>query len=325
MKESQSMERISMGWIPPMEPILTDRLIEGDAFTHQIKWDGIRGLVYLQQGETRIFTKSGRERTAYYPEINQIAACFNGEQAVLDGELVVLGEDSRPAFERSLIRERVGNLERVAYYVREHPVVYILFDILSLNGCKLTHLPLIERKRILNDHIHPIENIAVTDDYPQASELWQLMRQKNWEGIVSKRKDSPYIPGKKHDFWYKRKIQKRVLAVVCGIQWRDAFPNALILGVYKQKKLRYIGKASIGLTQKDLLVLKEHTQQLIVLKNPFPENIFMERITWLEPRLTCWAGFMEWTTDKVMRHPKILGFSSQSPHEVDGKEWISDG
>jgi bifunctional non-homologous end joining protein LigD len=325
-----------MDWIPPMEPISTKSLITGQEWVHQIKWDGIRGLTYYDSeskvGKSlRIFTKKGRERTDFYPELHRIQDLIRGKNAVLDGEMVVLGEDSKPAFQLSLIRERVGNPDRLVYYTRKYPVMYVLFDILYLNGQLLTGKPFEKRMEILRNTIREDSNIAVTDDFNDGRGLFELMKKKNWEGIVSKKLGSPYLTAKNHKAWYKYKTMRKILTAVCGIQLKDNYPNSLILGIYKEGEWVYVGKASLGLTQKDLKYLKEYSDTQRVETFPFsgsPRRYGPDlagSIAWLKPAVTCWIGFLEWTNDGVLRHPKILGFTSQKAEEADGKEWSMNG
>ena len=316
-----------MDWIPPMEPISTKILMLGEEWIHQIKWDGIRGMTYIDESSHRVFTKNGNERTIYYPELNEIKGLVNGKKMVLDGEIVVLDDNNRPTFQQSLIRERVSNPHRVNYYARQYPVVYVIFDILFLGDRALTSLPLKNRREILYESIQIGPSITITDDFKDGKGLFNLMKNKNWEGIVSKRLDSHYLPAKNHKAWYKLKTMKKMLAVVCGIQWKNGFPNSLVLGIYQEEHWVFIGKASLGLTQNDLKNLKEYSTALKSQESPFTNTIGMskEPITWLQPIITCWVSFLEWTNDDVLRHPKILGFSNQKAIEADGKEWAIDG
>lgn len=344
-----------------MEPITTQSMISGPQWIHQIKWDGIRGLTYFDssspQGEPlRIFTKSGRERTGFYPELIQLTDMIQGRNAVLDGELVVLGEASKPTFQLSLARDRVKSLEKLPYYTRVYPVIYVIFDILFLDDKPLTNLPLKLRREILyntvltdsvkaesgqtsskfanSKHMEFNQsdsnfgsNIIITDDFNDGRGLFELMSKKNWEGIVTKKLDSPYLPAKDHKAWYKYKTMRKILAAICGVQLKDDFPISLILGVNQEEKWIYIGKASLGLTQEDLRNFKSYIRIRNNEECVFPEAIkSYERelsgpIAWLKPDITCWISFLEWTNDGVLRHPKILGFTNHKAEEADGREW----
>lgn len=311
-----------MEWIQPMEPILQSKIASGDEWIHQIKWDGIRGISYIEDGKLSLFTKRGRERTPYYPELHTINELLNVDQAILDGEIIVLNDKGKPSFEQVLIRERINKQSNLNYYTNNYPVKYIVFDILALDGEDLRRRTLAERKNILKNNLKQNQTIAITDDFKDGEKLISLMKKKGWEGIVSKKIDSYYFPGKHHHVWLKTKINKKMLTVVCGLQWKNGFPNSLLLGVFQNNKLYYIGKASIGLKQSDFKLLKEHGSQLEQKDSPFTDNLKIKDVTWLKPVLTCWVQFLEWTKDKQLRHPQIIGFSSEKPEEADGKEVI---
>lgn len=258
-----------MNWIVPMEPILLPHVMEKENFIHQVKWDGIRGLCYIQNGKVQVFTKKGRERTLYYPELMELPSLLKKRDAVLDGEIIVLNEEMRPSFQLVLMRERVNDKKKVNYYSRKYPVKYIVFDLLSLNNELITHLSLKERKHLLQENLTKSSNITITDDFENGAELFSLMKQKGWEGIVSKDIDSPYIPGKNHQAWFKTKLSRKILAIVAGLTMIEGNPNSLILAIQGSKGLLYIGRASVGLSQQHLMLLKEAIPELKAEKNPF--------------------------------------------------------
>ncbi len=312
---------ILMNWIQPMEPILSADIITGDDWIHQVKWDGIRGLTYVIDGEIRIYTKNRRERTVFYPELQHLTKLITKQNLVLDGELIVFNKEGRPSFQRALTREKLKTLKNVSYYQRHFPVTYVVFDLLSYDNRDLTKYSFKERKELLRESLKQDQTIAITDDFYDGKKLYQMMREKEWEGIVSKKTDSLYYPGKKHKAWYKTKLLKKVLAIVCGIQWKDDYPNSLLLGVYREEgNLHYIGKASIGLSQQDYLLLKEYSKQLGQSQSPFNLIFKTNHVTWIKPALTCWIEFLEWTEEGHLRHPKIVGFSDIAADEANGKE-----
>lgn len=314
-----------MELIQIMEPVLAKDIMIGDEWLHQVKWDGIRGISYINDGELRIFTKSGRERTGFYPELNRAVALLQGKQAVLDGEIVVFDAVNKPSFHRVLTRDRLQRKENVPSYVQKCPINYIIFDILFLNGRDLRNLPLIERREILSANMESDAHIGQTDDFRDGVKLLELMKQKNYEGIVSKNRSSRYIPGKKHNLWYKMKISKKILAVIGGLSWRADMPNSLLLGIYEQNNLSYIGNSSLGLSRNDWRLLKEYSSSLDQNESPFANLKKAQSTTWLQPRLTCWISFLEWTEGNSLRHPKIIGFSDEPPNNADGKEYSADG
>ncbi len=152
------------------------------------------------------------------------------------------------------------------------------------------------------------------------------MKRKGWEGIVSKKKNSLYCPAKNHSEWFKHKNLKKILAAICGIQWKDSLPNSLILGIFRDDSWVYIGKASQGLTFEERRQLKQYAVRHRNDDCPFRDVRLCkgESFTWLKPAVTCWIRFLEWTNDGTMRHPAILGFSHLSAEQANGKEWSID-
>ncbi len=307
-----------MELIQPMEPILRDKVQENEGYIHQVKWDGIRGLTYLFDKQVRIFTKRGKERTAFYPEIHEISNLFEGKTAVMDGEIIVL-DDGRPSFSHILMRERVRSIKRLPYYKEKYPVLYVLFDIMFFNDKDIRSLPLYERQEILTNHISKSSSITLTDNFDDGDALFNLMKDKTFEGIVSKKIDSKYYAGKKHDSWYKTKIFNKLLTVVGGITWKDNFPNAMMVGIYQNEQCYHIANVRIGLSQHDLYQLKNYTKELEQSVSPFVNLKKGESVSWFRPVMTCWVSFLEWTHSGSLRHPKLIGFSKQSSYEANGR------
>ncbi len=320
-----------MNWIIPMEPVICPDVKAGADYIHEIKWDGIRGMVYIQDGNVKIYTKKGKERTGLYPEIDILGKGLGSKNAVLDGEFVVMDEEGVPSFYKSLIRERVRNSSKLQYYTRTYPVCYMVFDVLQYGDKILVNMPLIERKEVLEKILSPLTGkdtkIFLAKMYPDGKELFEKMKAQNMEGIVSKKTDSLYISGKKHNTWFKTKFIKKMLCVVGGIQWKSLQPNSLVLGIKPpdSEKLEYVGKASIGLKQSDLVLIKEYSGQLEQKECPFTTDEIIQldrtgdRFTWLHPALTCWISFLELTNDGHLRHPKIEGFAVLPLEEANGK------
>jgi len=320
-----------MNLITPMEPVSVSHVKKEKEFIHEIKWDGIRGMVYLRGGTMRIFTKRGNERTGFYPELNLLEKELGSREVVLDGELVVLDDAGQPSFHNVLVRETVKSKRNLQYYLRNYPVNYIMFDILMNNGQLLTNRPLFERKKILEQVISPLtaasETFSISQVYEDGEKLYETMKQRNMEGIVSKKLNSLYLPGKKHEEWFKTKFTKKMLCIIGGIIWKDNLPNSLLMGVRNEKssKLVYMGRASLGLRDSDLLLLRQYKNDIIQEECPFEmkdiEDIkrLKAELTWTVPAITCWVSFLELSNDGVFRHPKILGFTNIPITEANGK------
>ncbi|MBP7175180.1 MAG: non-homologous end-joining DNA ligase [Thermoclostridium sp.] len=311
-----------MEWMEPMEPILLETVIKGGDWVHQIKWDGIRGLCYVEQGRTRLFTRSGRERIAWYPEVANINSMLNCNEAVLDGELIVLNEEGRPSFYHVMARERVKRQERVVHYREKYPVQYMVFDILYRDGVDLREEPLKERKTILEKTLKGDGMIQVVSDYWDGEGLLYAMKEKRMEGIVSKQTSSRYSNGKKHRAWFKTKIKKRLLCVVCGVKLKEGEIKSLVLGISQNGRLIPVGNVSSGLSYKDKTLLAQALSQLQQKESPFGEEIKEKDVIWFQPVLTVQVVFMEREPQGGLRHPVLEGFSAKKPDEATGEEEI---
>lgn len=320
-----------MNWIIPMEPVAIPGVRQGREYIHEIKWDGIRGMVYLQSGSMKVYTKKGNERTGFYPELNILEAALGEKDMVLDGEIVVQDNRGHPSFHNILVRETVKNKRNLEYYLRNYPIKYMLFDILMYNGRQLTRTALQERKNILEEAAAPVvknsSTVFLSRVFENGNELYENMKLENMEGIVSKKLNSYYLPGKKHEEWFKTKFTKKMLCIIGGIQWKDKLPNSLLMGIRigDGPKLFYMGKASLGLKGQDLQLLRQYKNELVQRECPFEPDGIADvdmtgtELTWTVPAITCWVGFLELSNDGHFRHPKILGFTNLPLDEADGK------
>ena len=163
-----------------MEPVRVPQVVMQPGFTHQIKWDGVRGMALVGSNGVRVFGKSGRESTAQYPELAALARQADAVQAVFDGEIVAF-VDGKPSFYHVLKRSRSYGGPNAFRW----PVRYIAFDLLELNGRNLRTVPLTERQQLLRAHFTPSPTAALADDFSDGEALFALMKQENMEGVVS--------------------------------------------------------------------------------------------------------------------------------------------
>ncbi len=279
-----------------MEPVPSETIIREEGFIHQVKWDGIRGIAVVENGGVRLFNKSGIECTARYPELSALSNRLSAGKAILDGEIVAL-VDGKPSFYHALRRSMSGSAGAMRW-----PIRYIVFDILSLEGKDLRAKPLHERQRMLSARFSDSAFAAQTDSFYDGTALFDLMKQRNMEGIVSKRLSSGYCAGKTHSDWFKTKITRRILCAITGVNYKNGLPSSLSLGVYREGALTAAGDVGSGLKAQDLTLLSKELK---------PGSA---------PRITCWVRFSEWTPAGTLRNPVFLGFSDASPLLAMGEE-----
>jgi len=309
-----------MEWFEPMEPILTETIKSGDRWIHQVKWDGIRGLCYVENGRISLFTRTGRDRTGWYPEVSDAVKLLSCKNTVLDGELIVPDDNGKPSFHNIMKRERIRRKEVLPRYRELYPVHYMVFDILSINGRDLRQVPLADRKQILNKTLNSNGMIHVVEDYTDGKALFSAVKDNGMEGIVSKRIDSRYIAGKKHREWFKTKVKKQILAVVCGVKVLSGEIKSLVLGVYEENRLKVIGSVSSGLSYGDKQLLAEQLPRLALSDPPVSNGKAYSGVIWINPVLTVIVQFLEREPQGALRHPVLIGFSSRNPADADGKE-----
>ncbi len=283
----------------------------------QIKWDGVRMLAFVENKAVRLQNRRGLERTFQYPELQEIGKLLGSREAVLDGEVIVL-EGGKPSFPRVMQRDLCSREKMLGYLRKAHPVTYCVFDLLFIDGVDLTPMPYSYRIEQLRC-IFTGNNSAVyiNENFRSGKDLFQQLARRGWEGVVAKDKSGRYVWGpKKSSVWLKIKIRRQQLCLVGGLSFSGGIPSALLLGVYRDEDLTYIGKAGSGLSRKDLLELDHlaagHAQGEPSFVNP-PRG---KDLVWLKPALTVLVEYAEWTDNLQLRAPVIKGFTGRPPTEA---------
>lgn len=304
--------------VVPFEPVTTDIIPQGENWLAQVKWDGVRVLTYYDGELVGLYNRKLNERTGNYPELLDIKAYCEATSVILDGEIIALGPAGKPSFNQVMKRDGIRRLENVARAVKAVPITYMIFDILYLNGQWLNSQPLSSRQESLQQVIRPNDYVQVVTSHEEGEALFQAMEEYGMEGIVVKRKDSPYLIGGKKNFWCKIKNYQDVIAVVGGFTLNSGIVNAVLLGLYDQSgKLWYIGHTGTGrLSQQDWRDLTKRLQPLISQEKPFNNKVEREREAfWVKPQLTVKVQFVEWTSTRSLRQPSIQAFVDVQPEE----------
>ncbi|USB34031.1 RNA ligase family protein [Paenibacillus sp. YPG26] len=301
--------------VVPFEPISTDKLPEGESWTAQIKWDGVRMLTYFDGHETQLVNRKLNNRTLQYPELTRIHEYCRAESVILDGEVIAL-HGGKPSFHEVMRRDGSRKAENIRRARQEVPVTYMLFDILYHNGSWLTGLPLRERQRILREVIIPTTCVQVTADFPSPDVLYEVMSKHGMEGVVVKNLDSSYALDGKDKRWMKKKIIQDLVAVVGGYTLRGGIVNALMLGLYDEEgRLWYIGHAGTGkLSVQDWRDITVQVAPITRPSRPFTTQPSRSKDAyWVEPQLTVKVNFLEWTPGGTLRQPSIQAVVTVDP------------
>jgi DNA ligase D-like protein (predicted ligase) len=307
------------GWLDrKIRPMLasTGKPFDSPEHLFEVKWDGIRTLAFFGNGNIRLQSRNLNDTTNRYPEILEGFHHFPGE-AILDGEIIVL-EDGKPSFQRVLEREQVSDPGRVVLRARHHPAIYMVFDILYLNGKELLPEPLSKRREVLSRLLneHPTDNIVEsTFILEQGKAYFREVSQQGLEGVVAKRLESPYLPGKRTSHWIKVKVQRTTDCIVLGtvVEPGTERVRSLVVGAYRNAELTWLGNVGSGLDTKTRDGL---ARDLGPLEGERPENMKVSapgEVRWLKPVLVARVKYMELTREGRLRGPVFVGFVDTAP------------
>jgi bifunctional non-homologous end joining protein LigD len=300
----------------PQKALLVSTPPAGDRWIHEIKLDGFRMGVFLDRGQVRIISRRGTEYTGEFPEIVTAAKKLNAEEALLDGEIVILDKDGISRFQ--LLQQLGDNRRGLAYFA---------FDLLSLDGDDLTRLPLEERKQRLKKLLGRGKGVIryTTHTDAEGSQVFAEACALGAEGIISKLRDAPYRLGVRSSDWQKIKCVKRQEFVVGGFtdpSGSRAGVGSILIGYYEGGDLRFAGKVGTGRGWSNAfsLELRRKLERIETDKSPFnplPKGWLGRNAHWVKPRLVAEVEFTEWTADGSARHPSLQGFrTDKKPRDV---------
>jgi bifunctional non-homologous end joining protein LigD len=278
----------------------------------EIKWDGVRAVAYASGGRIRFESRNGNDITPRYPELRDLGRAVGAHEAVLDGEIVAFDEQGRPSFQRLQGRMHLSGERAVKRKSVEAPVAYVIFDLLHLDGHSLLGLPYAERRAALaglglaGPHWQtPAHHVG------DGAALAQLARAQGLEGVVAKRLDCPYTPGRRSPGWVKVKNVRRASLVIGG--WlpgdggRSGRLGALLVGFHEDGELRYAGRVGTGFTQAELARVGGLLEERARPGSPFTGRQPPKAARFVEPDLVCEVEYTEWTQARTIRHPSYKG------------------
>ena len=285
------------------------------AWAYEIKWDGVRAIAYSQPGSLRFESRNQREITASYPELARLGRALGSHAAVLDGEIVAFDADGRPSFAALAARIHVSSPARARRLAQSVPVTYVIFDLLWLDGHSLLERAYSERRRALAELALRGERWQTPDHIVgHGRETLEATAAARLEGVIAKRLDSRYEPGRRSGAWIKRKHMGRERLAIGG--WtpgagrRRARIGALLLGAADGTgALRYAGRVGSGLSEAESERLASALAPLERTRSPFsPDGPQPPRgALFCEPRLRAEIEFREWTANGLLRQPTYIG------------------
>jgi ATP-dependent DNA ligase len=265
-------------WLEPMAATLTQDRFSGGDWLFERKFDGIRLLAYKCGADVRLFSRNRLPQ--HVPHLAAAIARLPADEIILDGEVT-------------------WDLQS-GYHV---------FDILWVNGHNVTSLPLEERRALLAElpFTAPLQRVELLDD----PEPWERARREGWEGVIAKRRGSPY-EHRRSKHWLKMKCELSQELVVGGFtdpQGVRVGLGALLVGYYQGSDLVFAGKIGTGFDTRLLLDLRTRLDALEIAKAPFTKAVGLPRVRahWVRPEIVVQVGFIEWTGNDKLRHPRLLG------------------
>jgi DNA ligase D-like protein (predicted ligase) len=300
--------------IEPMLAELRDELPSGKAasdYLYEIKWDGIRAMISLDEGQVTIRSRSQRDITRMFPELVIPEKAFRNSCGVFDGEIVCLDKAGKPIFEDVLHRLQQTSESGIARGRSSHPAVCYLFDCLYLDGRPIVKEPLERRRAWLADAIKPNETYRVSEAMDDGAALLDAALRAGLEGVIAKKRNSVYVPGLRSRDWIKVKGEGSGEFVIVGYTpgkgARGPAFGSLQLGKWNDGTLEYGGRVGGGFDDKMLQTVFQKLRPLKQTKKPFGVAVPDENKTkWVEPKLHCEVRYASLTQAGVPRAPVFV-------------------
>ncbi len=292
-----------------MLPMPAAEPFDSGAHCFEVAWDGVRALASVEEGGIRLTGRGLRDLTPAYPEIQVLQELIPPE-TIVDGELIVADAEGRPDFFALQERQQAEDPWAVAASAREHPVTYVVYDLLYLRGRSMLGEPLHRRKAVLQVVLTPTDPICMPEAvHADGLALFEAAREKGLEGILAKRLDGRYHPGRRHPDWLLVRAVRQDDFVVMGFipGQGNHLLEALILGSYDGMGYRPVGKVVGGFDAHAALRLRRRLDRLPAAAPPPDERWAHPSLCWLEPRVVVCVKFSEWDRSGSLRFPIFCG------------------
>lgn len=298
-----------------------DRLPEGEDWMYELKFDGYRALLLKDGDRVRIRSRNDKDLTAAYPSIAAAARGLHAKDAIVDGEIVAVDPHGRPSFQ-ALQHPSAHPAHAIAFYA---------FDLLHLDGRDLTRAPLQERRAKLPAVLNQSGILQSIELSGTAQRVVEAVTGLGLEGIIAKRRSSRYTPGDRNTDWVKLKLDRQQEFVIGGYRPGPHGVDALLVGYYAGRELRFAGKVRAGFTPHLRRDVHARLAPLDVGRCPFADLPSskpshwgggvtaeqMREMRWVAPKLIAQIRFVEWTAEGHLRHAAFLGLrTDKRPKQV---------
>jgi len=299
--------------VEPQLATLVKEPPRGNDWLHEMKLDGYRILARLEKGKARLWSRNAKDWTDHFPTVARAVEALAASTTILDGEVAMLLPDGTTSF---------NALQNARGSTAAGGLTYFVFDVIYLDGWSLVAASLEERKKVLQGLLSGSSAPLRYSEHVvgRGEEFFQQACGLKLEGIVSKKRDAPYSPGRMRT-WLKVKCQQEQELVIGGFtdpEGQRSGLGALLVGVYEKGKLRYAGKVGTGFSVNVAQDLRRKLDRLAQSTNPFGAKVpRMARARWVKPELVANVTFAEWTPDGRLRHPSFKGLrEDKAPREV---------
>ncbi len=311
----QRVDKPQIDWLrDPILPMLAQTAdsppASGD-YLYEVKWDGIRAMIALDEGSIRILSRNQHDITHKFPELLIPEEAFRATSALFDAEIVSLDEDGKPVFKHAIHRLQQSADGAIQRSKAKYPVVCYVFDCLYLDGRPIVNEPLVRRRAWMADAIRKGTPYRVSQAVEEGHDLFKAASAAGLEGIVAKERNSVYQPGKRTTQWIKIKTRLTADCVIIGYTAgkgdREATFGALQIAEQTGNGLRYLGKVGTGFDSRMLREVLAEVRKLKEIKRPVKEKPLDDANTrWVEPLLYCEVQYASLTKDNLLREPVFL-------------------
>lgn len=298
-----------------VEPMLSENITappEGGDYIYEIKWDGIRALISYEEGKVTLKTRNQNDVTSKFPELLDGEKAFRATNAVFDAEIVFLDAEGKPIFKKVINRMMTSGESNILKLSKSSPCYCYIFDCLYLDGRSLMNEPLTRRREWLKDAVRSDTQYRISEFVEDGHALFEAAREHGLEGIMAKKRDSKYFPGKRTDCWYKIKVRQTSEVVVVGYTKgkgdRSMTFGALHIAERIENELHYRGKVGTGFDDSTIRDILKLIRKVPTIKKPEVIGTVLDpKISvWIEPRIIAEVSYSKVTPDKMFREPVFL-------------------
>lgn len=285
----------------------------GDDYTYEVKWDGIRAMISLEDGQVRIRSRNQNDITAQFPELHVVDKAFRATCGMFDAEIVCLDKAGKPDFKKVIHRLMNTGETNVQKMSKSSPAFCYIFDCLYLDGRPLVNEPLLKRKEWLRDAVKTDSAYRVSESVEDGVSLFAAAREHSLEGIMAKRKDGKYLPGRRSDYWVKIKVRNTSECLIVGYTPgkgnRQQTFGALQIAEVVKDELHYRGKVGTGFDDATATELFKQLKKLKKARKPDMEGgkVVDEKVTeWIDSNMIAEISYAQLTRDKMYREPVFV-------------------